>query len=458
MRRRLTLLAALAVLVACSQEDQSLPFQPEPSEPVTRTMGSGNTTVSSPDGISITVPAGALPTGTSITVAKLNQSVAASVPGAVGDAFLVGFGDAPSSDPSLSFSFALSEDATAGQLVGMVPVVLRVGGSGAAPSGNLGVSKLVSRPITGGAASGMTDLEKLNALKEAGIFDSFGGDATTSEDISRSQAAMILSKLLAIADDPPASPPLFTDPDGESWYEQYLAATKSAILESSFDPAFFDLTREDISHFIELALEDPEYREAFASYLSGSNGYAFLITYVDPAVLSAYGMTEFPSNDESSYPLIPVGSSSATFTLLCTGIKWPSVDDVSVCSENNIDVRVGSELLKRYPASVFVPHYLLGEMTLGTDGSATGRVEYEVFLRSALSSGITGAGREGSFDLSGSWSARGDTITIGGHDFLYATPDDSTLILSVSDSVKIQNNDGSKSWEPVQVNVKLARK
>src|SRR5690606_28308389 len=140
---------------------------------------------------------------------------------------LVGFGAAPSSDPSLGFSFALSEDATAGQLVGKVPVVVRVGACGGALVGNLGVSELVSRPLDGGAASSMTDREKFEELEKAGIFAGFSGDATTSEDISRSQMAGILHQLLGAADAPPPSPSLFMDPDGEAWYEQELASGNS---------------------------------------------------------------------------------------------------------------------------------------------------------------------------------------------------------------------------------------
>jgi len=456
MRRRLTLLAALPVLAACSQEGQKLPFQPEPNEPVTSAMGSGNTTISTPDGISVTVPAGALPAGTHITVARLQQTVD-DVPGAVGAAYLVGFEGVPSADPSISFSTTLSQGATAGQLVGMVPLVLRIGTPEAAGAGYRVASGFRRGRVARDGGYDASVEEKFERLKESGIFDGFMGSASTKDVPSAADMTALAAKLqqLAIASPVPA-PALFEGASSHGWYSTYIEAVASAGLTSFLDIYHDRSVFGGLPATLDEATMPPELRELIAAYLS-SEGSAYLITHVDPKVLAAFLLTDFPANDESSYPLIPSGSTSATFTLLCTGIQWPTADDVPVCSENTIDIRVSAELLKRYPASAFVPNYLMAQATLGAGGSATGQVSYKVHLRSALRSGIAGASKEGSFDLDGSWSARGDTLTIGGHDFLYATPDASTLILSVSDSVQVENNAGDKSWEPVRVNVKLAR-
>ena len=463
MRRRITLLAAVVVLGACSQEDQTLPFESEPGKPVTSTMGSGNTTVSTPDGISLTMPAGALPAGTEITVAKLDRTVGESIPGAVGDVYLVGFDGVPTSDPSISFSFTLNQEATAGQLVGMVPVVLRVGAPGTTPAGNLTASRFASHMGVQADAAEASAQAKFEALMQAGIFDGFNGSATIQDDMNRQQFASVISKILALETTVNSTPPLFTDLVGNDWATQYISAATSAGLLGNLGSGVFEPVFADMSSIVDLlelssmlGSTSEAYLQTFKEYISNA-GSVFLITNFEPSVLPTYPIVDLPAHDSTSNPIIPGGSTSATFTLVCTGIQWPSAEDVPTCSENTIDVRVGSELLSRFPASVIVPNYLLAEMTLGADGSATGNVEYETFLRSALSSGITGVGRKGSLDLDGSWSANGDTITIGGHDFLYTIPDSESLILSVSDSVKLENNDGTDSWQPVKVNVKLAR-
>lgn len=51
----------------------------------------------------------------------------------------------------------------------------------------------------------------------------------------------------------------------------------------------------------------------------------------------------------------------------------------------------------------------------------------------------------------------GNKIIIGGHTFYYGTPDPDHVILAVSDSVKIKDNDGTESWEPVEAFLKLPR-
>lgn len=452
MRRRITLLAALAVLVACSQEDQALPFESEPGKPVTSTMGSGNTTVSTPDGISLTVPAGALPAGTEITVVKLDRTVGQELPGAVGDAYIVGFDGVPTSGPSISFSSTLDQEATAGQIVGMVPVVMRVGSPGTSPAGNLSASRFRSPPVARADVAGTSAQKKFEALVEAGIFS---GSATIQDDMTRHQFAYIIAQLQDLDTTPPAIPPLFEDAT-DPWYLEAIMQANAASFTSSFNPGV--LNTSDVLSYLDVLAEriDVEGIEAFSEYIA-NGGSVYMISNFLPASLPAYEITDLPSSDTASNRLIPSGSSSATFTLLCTGIQWPGTSDVPTCSENTVDVRVGPELLSRFPVSVVVPNYLFGHMTLDLDGSASGQVEYEAYLRSALSSGITGVGRKGSFDLDGTWSVSGDTITFGDYSFLYTIPDAESLILSISDSVQIEDNDGTKSWQPVQANVKLTR-
>jgi hypothetical protein len=460
MRRRITLLAAVVVLGACSQEDQTLPFESEPGKPVTSTMGSGSTTISTPDGISLTMPAGALPAGTEITVAKLDRTAGESIPGAVGDVYLIGFDGVPTSDPSISFSSTLGEEATAGQLVGMVPVVLRVAAPGTTPAGNLTASRFVSHMGVQADAAETSAQAKFDALMQAGIFDGFNGSATIQDGMNRQQFASVISNILALDLESP-TPPLFTDLGGDDWASSYISAATGAGFVSGLNSGTFEPFFAGMSAILDVLGSNSgafsaAYLQPFREYASGG-GSVFLITTFGPSIIPAYPIVALPAHDSASNRIIPGSSTSATFTLVCTGIQWPSAEDVPTCSENTIDVRVGSELLSRFPASVIVPNYLLAEMTLDADGSATGNVEYETFLRSALSSGITGVGRKGSLDLDGSWSVNGDTITIGGHDFLYTVPDSESLILSVSDSIKLENNDGTDSWQPVKVNVKLAR-
>lgn len=452
MRRRITLLAALVVLGGCSQDDQDLPFESQPSKPVTSTMGSGNTTVSSPDGISLTVPAGALPAGTRITVAKLDRTAAEELPGAVGDVYLVGFDNVPTSDPSISFSSTLGQGVTAGQLVGMVPVVMRVASPGA-PAGNLTTSRSVAHQRVRAEVASTTAEEKFEALKAAGIFDGVDGGASIQDDMTRAQFGRI-SALLAGLDATLESPPVFSAVPPASWYTEYIEAAKGVGLLSGlgFDQSY------SVLRDLTFSFDFPFANVGATRDDLVSTAYAYVVADFLPSTLPTYEILATPWRGTTSSPLIPSGSSSASFSLLCTAIQWPDASEIPTCSENTIDVRVSPELLSRFATSVVVPNYLQATVTLLSNGTATGEVKYETYLRSALSSGITGVGRKGDLDLNGSWSAAGDTITIGGHDFLYSTPDDSSLVLSVSDSVKLENNDGSESWEPVKVNVKLTRK
>lgn len=71
--------AALALLaLGCEQEQQSLPFQLESEEPVTRTVSANQeTVVSSPSGATLTLPPNSLPSGTQVTMTP--QPTATSV-------------------------------------------------------------------------------------------------------------------------------------------------------------------------------------------------------------------------------------------------------------------------------------------------------------------------------------------------------------------------------------------
>lgn len=441
----------LAVLAACSQKDQRVPLEPESNAPVTSVIGSGSTTISTPSGLSMTVPDGALPTGTEIAVVKLDQSETQSVPGSVGDAYLVGFDGVTTMDPSIAFSFTPSENTTAGQLVGMVPLVLRVGSPGTTATA-LTASRLAAPSSVRADVSSTSAEEKLQLMLAAGIFDGMAGSATITGGLDDPSLAAILQ----LVGSPPPSPPIFADLPSDSWDSGYLDAMNAAGLTGFLDSNPESPIFGQLPAIMDLPSGDAGINELFGSYIS-DGGSAYLITQVTPTTLRTYGLAELPPNDPESHPLIPVGDLSATFTLACTGIQWPGADGVPSCSEDDIDVRAGAELLSRYPATVVVPNYLLASVTLGGDGLATGQVEYETYLRSALASGITGVGREGSFELDGTWSVSGDTITIGDHRFAYTVPDAQSLILSISDSVQVENNDGTESWQPIQANVKMVR-
>ena len=101
--------------------------------------------------------------------------------------------------------------------------------------------------------------------------------------------------------------------------------------------------------------------------------------------------------------------------------------------------------------------YIAAGVTLRSDGTAAGQVEYDVAVRVPLASGIAGYALNDTHDFTGTWSASGDSIHVGGRSYRYATPDPETVILLFEDTVELRNNAGTKSREPVQIYLKLHR-
>ncbi|MEX2584264.1 MAG: hypothetical protein WD766_13410, partial [Gemmatimonadota bacterium] len=128
-----------------------------------------------------------------------------------------------------------------------------------------------------------------------------------------------------------------------------------------------------------------------------------------------------------------------------------------ICDNTIVDIRASAELIARHPKSVVAPAHLGARVILHADGSADGGVEFDIALRSVLESGVVAEDFHDSVDFSGSWSATGRRLTLADRTFDFATPDANTLILTVDDSVRVSNSDGSSSWEKVQVNLKLSR-
>ncbi len=458
MLHRIIGAAALLVLAGCSQTDQKLPFELESAAPVMRTMGSGPTVISTPSGFSMTVPGGALPAGSGILVARLdNKAHLSGGPATAGDIYLIGFEGMPQRDPAIEFSVGLNQETTAGRLIGLVPIVARVQTQGQPASANLIPS---GRAASQASATDATAAERMNGLRMDGTFQGVMGHGNLGEQITRAEMVTVLIR--AFGSDANASlagkgPPPFAAPANNSWFDEYIAAAKGLFASSPAPAADTDWWTSRIpapgggsGGMISRAFLDslPDSWPDRSNFYLVSTAFASYVPVLPPHT----GQGTAPS-----HPLLPTGATSATFELVCTAIDWPGAG-LPLCDGKVIDVRAGKELLDRFPASVVVPNYLSGEVTLQLGGVATGSLAYGFFLRTALATGITGLGLEDEFDLAGTWSVSGDTLRVGGQRFQYSTPDAGSLVIAVSDSVRIKDKGGADSWQQVQAYLKLRRK
>lgn len=459
MRYRIIGAVALLMLVGCSQTDQTLPFEVDPGVPVVGTTGTGATVVSTPAGLSMSVPAGALPEGSGVMVTKLDKKTRLSGGlSTVGDIYLIGFEGVPQRDPAIEFSFSMNQGTTAGGLVGMVPLVVRVPAPGQRPSANMIPAGGASYQNSGGELSAQ---EKFDALMRTGVFNGLKGEANIGDEVNRAELQQIFSSLSNKAQDQTAGP-VYQDVESGHWSAGYKNAVGK--LNGGIDPEPFTpgdqgwierLAWELIAGLGNMSSDDVDAVEsAIAHWTDRAVLFAIspFIPFYVPVRAQFTGQYEGPV-----HPLLPAGATSATFELVCTAIEWPNAG-LPLCDGKVIDVRAGAELLDRYPISVVVPSYLNGEVTLQRGGAADGTLKYGLFLRVALATGITGVGREDELDLSGSWSVRGDTLTVGGHRFRYSTPDASSLVIAVSDSVWIKEAGGQESWQQIEAYLKLRRR
>lgn len=452
----------LIVLAGCSPEDQMLPFEFDTTAPVVRAVGSGATVVSSPAGISLSLPAGALPAGSEVMLAKLDRkSRLSGGPELAGDLYLVGFEKTPQRDPSIEFSFALNQKVTAGELVALTPVAFRIEAPGQQPSANL-------IPASGGMKSQVASAADPTAIGDrmgkGGILQGLMIDGTIGENITRAEFVTVIvrafgqesSAALAQGRLP------FTETPTDQWYSGYvefgrnlIAANSNRSPDGNGGPGLGWWMQSGF----QLSDIDPETIEAIMSRFGFENPAARLYVFgtMIPSYVAIYGLPSGLPTDPA-FPLLPGGAASATFELTCVGMAVPGADSLPICDGEVIDVRAGRELLDRYPASVMIPLYLNGEVTLQPGGVATGSLAYGLGLRTALSSGFTGLKLEDDLDLAGTWSVSGDTLTVGGRRFQYFTPDAGSLVLAVSDSVRIEDKGGADSWQPIQAYVKLKRR
>ena len=126
--RRILLPLALLIAAGCEQEAQLLPFDTTDFQPVTRTIGSGATTITSPAGVSVTIPEGVAPAGTTVTLnaADTPPPLPAGVE-RVGESYLLEF-SAPVA-PELEVELRVStEGLTQADLVKAIPVLVPLSG------------------------------------------------------------------------------------------------------------------------------------------------------------------------------------------------------------------------------------------------------------------------------------------------------------------------------------------
>jgi hypothetical protein len=465
MLQRISGAMVLVALTGCTQEDQKLPFEFESTAPVVRTVGSGATVVSTPAGISLSLPAGAVPAGSEIMLAKLDGKARLSGGSApVGDLFLVAFEETPQRDPSIEFSFALNRNVTAGDLVALTPVVFRVEAPGQQPSANLIPAGRGTSQASSAAGYMRADSVFELLMRKRGSFQGVMTGGTISEMGHRTETVAEMIRNAATASvqheiltaTPPFEESAFYPWDDQSFdWAIYLAANSNPSAGGNGGPGLGEWT---LSGF-QVQDIDPETREAILSHFGFENPAARF--YVFGTLIPSYVLLSgLPSGEgkDPSYPLLPSGASSATFELTCVGMKVPGADDLPLCDGEVIDVRAGRELLNRFPASVVVPLYLFGEVTLQSGGAATGSLAYGLGLRTALASNFTGLELEDELDLAGTWSASGATLTVGGQWFQYFTPDAQSLVIAVSDSVRIEDKGGADSWQPIRAYLKLKRR
>lgn len=372
--------AMVAVLCGCSQEDQVLTIDLASDEPVTRTVpASGEMTISSPAGISVTLPEGSVEPGTKVTVTPVDPRQVEGLPPTTGEAgFVLSFDRAPKGSPRVTFTNRLKGEVPLPDLVAAVPVF-----PGLNPNALNKLVWLLDRVSATFPQDPLTSLTLLPPVLPSGIFPN-----------------------KTLRDYPTFFYPSFT---------QQGTPQPGACEET--DPC--DL----------------------------------LITTTTPGYTLFYEL--YPGSLEVAHPIIPEGRSSATFSLVCTGIEVD--EEVIQCGHEVIDLRGSRTLLERYPGAVAVTALISANATLHADGTAEGSIQYDVALRVPMASGITGYALADSLDVTGQWSVDGDRITIGGYTFLYGTPDPDHFVLALSDSVKIKHNDGRETWEPVQAFLKLTR-
>lgn len=94
--------AVVAALAGCTQDDQELPVGLQDGSPVTRTVpSSGDMTISTASGLSMTPSEGALPAGSRVAVARIElQGIAGGPVPAGGPLYPIGFEEAPAGPPA----------------------------------------------------------------------------------------------------------------------------------------------------------------------------------------------------------------------------------------------------------------------------------------------------------------------------------------------------------------------
>lgn len=432
--RRVAFMATVAIIVAamsgCTQDDQVLAIDLTDDQPVTRTVpASGEMTISTPAGLSVTLPEGTVSPGTQVTAQLVDPKQIAGLPPEVAsdEAFLLTFDEPPKKAPVVSFRNTLRGPATAMQLLSAIPVAVSVASNGQAPSGSIVVPSWSVAPANDASDDQAMIQEIVNRLKNQSRPDVSGrtqfplpildeirhlvGDFADSESGDPHSPV----------DDPEIIPSGFT-----MSIEQFLAATGQDL--DGYEPG---PTCDD----------DP---------------YACMFLYMTMATGSTPLRQASESPGGEIHRLIPEGMSSVSYGLVCTGIRWWG-ELVAKCDYGNVDARGSEKLIERYSGSIVAVNYVLVFMTLQADGTSSGMVHYDGALRVPMASGVTGYAVADSLNLSGTWSVAGDQITLGDYTFDFATPEPDELILTVSDSVKIKHNDGTESWEPVQVHMKLRR-
>jgi len=424
--RRASVLAAFAALVTamagCTQDDQVLSIDLADDEPVTRTApASGEMTISTPAGVSVTLPEGTVSPGTRVTVAPVDLHQVPGASAAIGTkAYLLSFEEPPKKAPIVKFSNTLQGPTPASRILGAVPAVRRVSSAEAKPSNAV-----------------VVPMRSVAPLSDASFFGSF------------SEAFQQLREWLGsnwFAS--PSAPVTFPDVTGQL---QALLEQYRRISVQLFSPL------NDLSFLQSLSFQQ-SIDEGFQSSNEGCeedpSACNFLIFTVE-VVTTPLGEPVDLDEEAVLYPLIPEGRSSASFGLVCAGFDVG--DEVETCGFENVDVRASQTLLDRYAGSGVAIKYIAAVATLHEDGTAEGLVEYDVALRVPMGAGITGYAMKDSLDLKGTWSADGNRLTIGKQTFTYATLDPDHVILTVADSVKVKHNNGTESWEPVQAFLKLVR-
>lgn len=431
--------AIVAAMSGCTQEDQVLSFKLADDEPVTRTVpASGEVTISTPAGMSVTLPEGTVTPGTKVTAQLVDASKIAGVPDMAGNvAFLLSFEEPPKKDPVVTFTNTFNGSITALQLLSAVPAAIRVSTDGPAPSGTIVVPSWSVAP-------GHGDYSPVGPE-----FPSFFGDKITK------LIGGVLSTVFGIS-----APTQFSFDESS-----FLSALEEHLKNSGYRRVggLFGLYANPnvpipyvpkISQVLSLKSMPSSALETCDEVPSPCN----LLIITINAGASPLGALVDPSSDEQSavlYPLIPEGASSASFGLVCTGV--PVGGNIDTCGPEVVDVRASQKLLDRYAGSLVAIKYFAGVATLRADGTGNGLLMYDVALRVPMAAGVAGYAVEDSLDLNGNWSVDGNRITVAGHTFTYATPAPDYAILSVDDSVKVKNNDGTESWERVQAHLKLER-